>query len=109
MDVRHAERCVLIAQHGLPVVVAQALRDLTLPQGARLMMFYLTDYLDFVEYREVKVASLASAMKTHHRSTGRLLALLVSRGYLRCRPRVRNSPRAYVMPWSRVANERRAA
>ena len=103
------ERCALIAQHGLPVVVAQALRDLTLPQNGRLMMYYLTDWLDFVEYREVKVVSVASAMRIHENTAGQLLALLVSRGYLRCRPRVRNSPRAYVMPWSRVANERRAA
>jgi hypothetical protein len=101
--------CSLIAHHGIPVVVTQALDDLQLPPAARLMMWHLRLRLDLVAYREVYAASIAHEMRVHPNSAGRTLALLVDRGYLRVQPRRKREARAYAFPWSRIATRERAA
>jgi hypothetical protein len=95
-----------IAESGLPVVVAQALEDRSLPPVARLAMWYLHKILDFVEFREVKSASLALLMGVEDQSAGRACRILVERGYLDEHGKRR--PRAYRMPWSRRSTPSRA-
>lgn len=104
-----SDQCTLLAQHGMPIVVVQALDDLQLPSAARLMMWHLRLRLDLVEYREVKAASIAHEMRVREQSAGRLLALLVERGYLRVQPRAKGSAKAYCLPWSRVRGAVRVA
>ena len=103
------EACILLAPHGLPAVVRQALDDVSLPPVARLMMWHLAGRLDFVELRELKVASLAHEMKVKERRAARALSTLVARGYLRCDRRRAPALSRYALPWSRAAARARAA
>lgn len=103
------DTCALLAVHGLPVVITQALDDVQLPPTARLMMWHLRLRLDFVKFREVKAASIAHEMRIHEDTAGRTLALLVARGYLRGAPRSIGGARAYALPWSRVRDVERVA
>lgn len=102
-----APSCSLIAQHGLPVVVLQALDDVGLPPMARLMMWHLRLRLDLVEFREVYVESIAKEMRIEDQSAGRLLRTLVETGYLEMHTKRR--PRAYRFFWSRRTSSARAA
>lgn len=96
------ERCTLLAEHGLPVVVAQALRDRRLAPVDRLAMWYLTELLDFVEHREVKGLALASLMGITEQAALKALRTLVDRGYLDLHDKRRQrGSRAYRLPWSR--------
>lgn len=97
----------LVAEGGLPVVVAQALDDRTLPPVARLAMWYLHRVLDFHEFRERKAESLASMMGIEPQTAGRALRVLVESGYLE--QSVKRRPRAYRLPWSRRTTPARAA
>lgn len=91
--------CTLIAQHGVPRVVLQALDDTRLTHVARLAMWHLQSRLDVVEYVEVKVAALAFEMRVKERTTGNALRELIERGYLL--EHESRKPRAYRFPWSR--------
>ena len=102
-----SDECTLIARHGWPRVVEQALRDFSLPPMARLMMFHLADRLDIVEFREVKGASLANEMRIHETTAGHMLTVLVERGYLD--ESARRKPRAFRLLWSRRLSVARAA
>lgn len=102
------DACTLLAVHGLPVVIAQAMDDVTLPPAARLMMWHLRLRLDLVKFREVKAASIAHEMRIREETAGRTLTLLVERGYLRGAPRTIGGARAYCLPWSRVREGERA-
>ena len=97
----------LLAQHGLPLVVHQALRDRRLRPVDRLAMYCLSDLLDFTEYREVKSTVVASLMGIEDQTAGRALRSLVAAGYLDEHSKRR--PRAYRMPWSRRQTAVRAA
>lgn len=99
--------CGLIAQHGLPTVVVQALDDTQLPPVARLTMWHLRERLDVIHYVEVKVASLALSMRVKERTLNDALIRLAHEGYLDVHQRQR--PRAYRFPWSRLRDVRRAA
>jgi DNA-binding IclR family transcriptional regulator len=103
------DNCTLLAQHGLPVVVVQALDDLQLPPAARLMMWHLRLRLDLVAFREVKAASLAREMRIKDQTAARLLLMLADRGYLRMQERTFSGPKAYALPWSRIRDTERAA
>jgi hypothetical protein len=92
--------CTLVAQHGIPTVVLQALDDTQLPHVARLAMWHLRLRLDLLEYREVKGESLAAEMRVKERTALDALALLTARGYLDMRPMLRRS-RGYRLLWSR--------
>jgi DNA-binding MarR family transcriptional regulator len=101
---------MLLAQHGLPTVIVQALDDLALPPAARLMMWHLRLRLDIGDhYAEVYAASLAKEMRIKEETAARTLSLLVDRGYLRRRPRVKGGAKLYAFPWSRVRTRDRAA
>lgn len=93
------DACTLIAQHGVPIVVLQALDDHKLPDIDRLVMWHLRLRLDFVEYREVKVASLAHEMRRKERTVNHALDRLTAVGYLD--QHTRSRPRAFRFPWSR--------
>lgn len=97
----------LLARQGLPRVVHQALADRQLSPVARLAMWYLVDWLDFVEYREVKASALATEMGTKDRTAVWVLQQLADRGYLDAHARRR--PRAFRLPQSRRKSERAAA
>jgi DNA-binding GntR family transcriptional regulator len=99
--------CSLIAQHGLPTVVIQALDDTQLPMIARVTMWHLRERLDVVHYVEVKVASLAMSMRVKERTLNDALVRLAAEGYLDVHQKQR--PRAYRFPWSRLQDVRRAA
>lgn len=99
--------CSLIAQHGLPTVVIQALDDTQLPAIARLTMWHLRERLDVVHYTEVKVASLALVMRVKERTLNDALVRLSDEGYLD--PHAKQRPRAYRFPWSRLTDVRRVA
>ena len=103
------DSCTLVAQHGIPVVVTQALDDLSLPANARLMMWHLRLRLDLVTFREIKVASLAMEMRIHEDTASRCLHTLTQRGYLRRTGRQQLGPRAYALPWSRITGGERSA
>ena len=99
--------CALVSDGGLPVVVRQALDDRTLPPTARAIMWYLHFVLDFHVYREQKAESVAAGVGIDPATASRMLALLVSRGYLDEHGKQR--PRAFRMPWSRRCAAERAA
>lgn len=90
-----------------PIVVQQALDDVTLPHAARLAMWHLRLWLDVAEYREVKIVALASAMRIKERNANDAVLTLVARGYLDQHPRQR--PRALRLPYSRRVMPVRAA
>lgn len=95
--------CALLAVHGLPVVVRQALDDVQLPPTARLMMWHLVVWLDLVEYRELKGITIAHDMRIRETTAGQTLTLLVQRGYLDEAPTGGRGgrPRAFRLPFSR--------
>ena len=99
--------CGLLASHGLPTVVSQALDDRALTPTARLAMWYLVKRLDVVEYREVYVESLAHEMGIQDTTCGQALRLLIARGYLD--EHTKRKPRALRFPWSRRTTHARAA
>jgi hypothetical protein len=92
---------------GLPVSIMQAMDDVHLTQTARLAMWHLRLRLDVVEYREVKLISLASEMREKERNIGNALALLVARGYLE--QTAKRKPREFRLLWSRRRSDVRAA
>ena len=95
--------CTLMTAGSVPRVVEQALDDGGMSPVTRLVMWVLArSYLDFVEFREVKTTSLASAMGIEDQTAGRALRTLVDRGYLEER-RTSRRARAFRMPWSRRA------
>jgi DNA-binding MarR family transcriptional regulator len=85
----------------------QALGDVSLPPAARLMMFHLDARLDCIEYREQKYTSLAHEMGVKQTTVGKMLDLLVQRGYLA--ESGKKKPRAFRMPLSRRTSVARAA
>jgi hypothetical protein len=91
--------CTLIAQHGVPRVVLQALDDTHLTHVARLTMWHLQSRLDVVDFLEVKGVSLACEMRVKERTAYSALRELVARGYLL--EHGSRKPRAYRFPWSR--------
>jgi len=95
------DQCTLLAQHGIPTAVRQALDDVHLPPSARLMMWHLTGWLDLVEWRELKSVTLAHEMRIKECTAGRSLSLLVERGYLDERPRRPGCVRSFRMPLCR--------
>lgn len=95
-----APACSLIAAHGIPAVVLQAMDDVRLPSTARFAMWHLRNRLDIVRFNEVKVASLASEMRVKERTLGDALARLAAEGYLDVHAKQR--PKAYRFPWSRM-------
>lgn len=98
-----APHCTLLAQHGIPVVVAQALDDVALPHAARLAMWHLRERLDVVHFTVVKVASLSAAMRVKERTVNDALHRLASDGYLDVH--AKQKPKAYRFPWSRMRHE----
>lgn len=97
------DACTLLVQHGLPLVVRQALDDVQLPPTARLMMWHLCGWLDLVEYREVKGIAIGHEMRVRETTAGQMLTLLVRLGYLDESPRSGKGgrPRAFRLPYSR--------
>lgn len=85
----------------------QALNDVSLPPAARLMMWHLAARLDCMEYREQKYESLAHEMRVNETTVGKMLNLLVQRGYLD--ESGKKKPRAFRMPLSRRTGVARAA
>lgn len=92
---------------GLPVSIMQAMDDVHLTQTARLAMWHLRLRLDVIEFREVKLISLASEMRMEERNIGNALMLLVARGYLE--QTKRRKPREFRLLWSRRPKDCRAA
>lgn len=99
--------CSLVTGGSVPRVVEQALDDRALPPMARLMMWHLRHRLDFMEFREVKAASLAADMRIKESTVGQMLTMLVERGYLE--ESGKKKPRAFRMPWSRRTTQARSA
>ncbi|MFN8992230.1 MAG: hypothetical protein ACK5X3_00950 [Pseudomonadota bacterium] len=89
----------------LPMVVVQALDDVQMPPLARLCMWHLTKRLDTIEYREVKIVSLAHEMRCKDVSAGEVVRRLIADGYLD-EHRIRK-PRALRFPISRRASAER--
>lgn len=100
-----APTCSLLAVHGMPVVVTQALSDVSLTPTARLMMWHLKDRLDFLSFRDIYGESLAREMRIKETTVGQTLTLLVARGYLEENGKKR--PRAFRLPWSRRITKER--
>jgi hypothetical protein len=96
------------AQIGVPWVVLQAARDMSLPPMAQRIMWCLSDRLDLTEYREVKLESLANMARCKKTTAGELLTLLVGAGYIDEKPLARRS-RAFRLMWSRRITERAQA
>jgi Mn-dependent DtxR family transcriptional regulator len=70
-------------------------------------MWHLSRRLDLTEYREVKAESLAEEMHIKPTTTGQMLRLLETRGYLDEHGKRR--PRAFRLPWSRRSSLKRDA
>lgn len=97
----------LVARHGLPSVITQALDDVALPPAARLLMWHLRLRLDLTVFREQKAESLAREMRIKETTVGQMLRLLVVQGYLE--EHGKRKPRAFRFPWSRRTTRERAA
>jgi Fic family protein len=96
-----ASSCTLLTAGSVPRVVEQAMEDRLLRPADRIAMWYLArHFLDFHEFRLVKVAALASLMGVEDQTAGRALRTLVARGYLDEQAADRRS-RAFRMPWTR--------
>jgi hypothetical protein len=93
--------------HAIPPVVGQALADVTLPPCARLMMCHLAARIDVLTYRDVKAGSLAAEMRINDTTVGKMLTVLVERGYLSQSGQRR--PRSLRMLWSRRTTAARDA
>ena len=94
------ERCDLILRHGIPWVVLQALDDMSLPPSCQRLMWKLGQRLDVMEFREVKLASIAADVRCKPSSASEFLTLLVGRGYLDKR-RIERQAMAFRLPISR--------
>jgi hypothetical protein len=102
-----SDDAVLSLAYGVPTVVRQALSDTRLPQVARLTMWHLIERLDFLDYVEVKVASLAREMRVKETTAGEALRALVAAGYLL--EHQKRKPRAFRFPQARRVEQARAA
>jgi hypothetical protein len=89
------------------LAVEQALDDVSLPPAARLTMWHIRKRLTMVAFTEVKAESLANEMRVLDTTVGKMLTLLVERGYLE--ESGKKKPRAFRLPWSRRAYTERAA
>ena len=89
------------------LAVEQALDDVSLPPAARLTMWHIRKRLTMVAFTEVKAESLANEMRVLDTTVGKMLTLLVERGYLE--ESGKKKPRAFRLPWSRRAYAERAA
>ena len=89
------------------LAVEQALDDVSLPPAARLTMWHVRKRLTMQAYTEVKAESLASEMRVDDTTAGKMLTLLVQRGYLE--ESGKKKPRAFRLPWSRRGATERAA
>jgi hypothetical protein len=89
------------------LVVEQALDDVSLPPAARLTMWHIRKRLTMQAYTEVKAESLANEMRVLDTTVGKMLTLLVERGYLE--ESGKKKPRAFRLPWSRRGGLERAA
>jgi hypothetical protein len=89
------------------LAVEQALDDVSLPPAARLTMWHIRKRLTMVAFTEVKAESLANEMRVLDTTVGKMLTLLVERGYLE--ESGTKKPRAFRLPWSRRAYTERAA
>ena len=97
------------AARAIPLVVEEALSDVSLPHAARLAMWHLRRRLTMTEFTEVTGLSLGAEMRVKERTVRDQLQVLVGRGYLEVRPLDRQT-RAYRFPASRTAQQfRRAA
>lgn len=98
--------CSLIAMHGIPTVVHQAMDDLDLSDPARLVMWHLRTRLDLLSYTDTYVDSLATEVRRKERIVSRALNELIAEGYLDARG---TRPRALRFPWSRRPPRKQAA
>jgi hypothetical protein len=89
------------------LAVEQALDDVSLPPAARLTMWHIRKRLTMQAFTEVKAESLANEMRVLDTTVGKMLTLLVERGYLE--ESGKKKPRAFRLPWSRRAYTERAA
>jgi hypothetical protein len=89
------------------LAVEQALDDVSLPPAARLTMWHIRKRLTMQAFTEVKAESLANEMRVLDTTVGKMLTLLVERGYLE--ESGKKKPRAFRLPWSRRAYAERAA
>jgi hypothetical protein len=89
------------------LAVEQALDDVSLPPAARLTKWHIRKRLTMVAFTEVKAESLANEMRVLDTTVGKMLTLLVERGYLE--ESGKKKPRAFRLPWSRRAYTERAA
>lgn len=90
-----------VAVSSVPIVVAQALDDVTLPHVCRLAMWHLRLRLDGLYFVEVKAASLAAEMRIKERTCIDALDRLVQDGYLD--EHVKKRPRAFRFPGARLS------
>jgi hypothetical protein len=89
------------------LAVEQALDDVSLPPAARLTMWHIRRRLTMQAFTEVKAESLANEMRVLDTTVGKMLTLLVDRGYLE--ESGKKKPRAFRLPWSRRDGLERAA
>ena len=89
------------------LAVEQALDDVSLPPAARLTMWHIRRRLTMQAFTEVKAESLANEMRVLDTTVGKMLTLLVERGYLE--ESGKKKPRAFRLPWSRRVAAERAA
>lgn len=83
----------------VPRSVDQAQHDRTLSPTTRTAMYLLMDLLTVDEWREVKMAALASLIGCKEQTAGRALHTLVRKGYLQQR-NGDGRRRLYRVPWS---------
>ncbi len=96
-----------VADASVPLVVAQAVDDVDLPDAARLTMWHLRRRLNTRDFVEVYAESLATETRRRMTTVGQMLTLLVRRGYLE--ESAKKRPRAFRFPSSRKAWRARAA
>ncbi|NOT09680.1 MAG: hypothetical protein HOP28_15920 [Gemmatimonadales bacterium] len=68
----------------IPAVLQNATTDQRLKPAALRTLIFLASYLDWVEYREVKLDWLARRLTTDPSRAWRSLNALVTVGYLQC-------------------------
>ena len=89
------------------LAVQQALDDVSLPPAARLTMLHISKRLTMTAFSEVKTESLAHEMRVMDTTVGKMMTILVERGYLD--ESGKKKPRAFRLPWSRRDGIERAA
>ena len=89
------------------LAVQQALDDVSLPPAARLTMWHISKRLTMTAFSEVKTESLAHEMRVMDTTVGKMMTILVERGYLD--ESGKKKPRAFRLPWSRRDGIERAA